>query len=312
MRILTEIEGKSAAEKFVAYLLTTGIDTHIEKLESSDDQWEVWVREEDKLVQANEELEKFQKDPGAAKYELALMDAQQILLEREKAKAEYQKNLQKASKRSPAGPGIQGGRIPPLTLTLVIICIAIGVLSNFGRPAPGSLGAQIYQTFSFVSFKDFVESEEDPAASLKQGEIWRAITPCVLHGDIFHLAINMFVLVSFGRIVERWVDTPRFALLVLLLAVVPNLLQGLMPMSLQGSPFFVGISGVTCGLVSYVWIRTSINPSHGIMVPFPFIVITIGLIVVGLADIIPDWKLADLAHLGGLLVGAAIGYASEQ
>jgi GlpG protein len=122
----------------------------------------------------------------------------------------------------------------------------------------------------------------------------------------------MFVLVSFGRMVERWVGTPKFALFVLLLAIGPNLLQGLAPAWMQGNPFFGGISGVLYGLFGYVWIRSSINPNLGVSIPFPIVLIFVGMIVVGLSGQVPDWPYADLCHLGGLLIGCAYGFISEQ
>ena len=69
--------------------------------------------------------------------------------------------------------------------------------------------------------------------------------------------MNMFMLYSFGRLVERWIGTPMFALLVLVLAIIPNLFQGLAPEWMHGNPIFGGISGVLYGLLGFVWIRTN-------------------------------------------------------
>lgn len=112
----------------------------------------------------------------------------------------------------------------------------------------------IAEKLSFVSVDDYLKSDRDPAASLKRGELWRMVTPIFLHLSMIHLAMNMFVMVSLGRIVERWVGTPRFALFVLLLAVGSNLLQGLSPAWMHGSPAFGGISGVLYGSFGYVWV----------------------------------------------------------
>ena len=103
-----------------------------------------------------------------------------------------------------------------------------------------------------------------------------------------------------------------YALLVLALAILPNLFQGLAPDWMHGSPAFGGISGVLYGLLGFVWIRTSINPTHGFSIPFPIMVVAVGLIVIGLSGVVENWHLADLAHLGGLLVGCAFGFAAEQ
>jgi GlpG protein len=133
---------------------------------------------------------------------------------------------------------------------------------------------------------------------------------------MLHLAFNILMLVSLGRMTERLQGTPKFAVFVLMLAVIPNLLQGLMPPWLGGGPLFVGISGVVYGLFGYIWIRSSLHPEMGIVIPMPMVAIFIGMIVIGFAAsmsaVIPSWNLANLCHLGGLLVGIAVAYASEK
>lgn len=316
MRCLGQINGRSAAESFVAYLLTQDITTQIEAIGEPTpgekiDRWEIWVRDEDKLQRARSELTQFVDNPRDAKYASALTQAKSILVEREKKKQQAARNVRRIDMRRT--PGLAGGRsIPPLTLTLLILSIGISLLSSFGAPKPSNeWGQAIVEKLSFVSFHDYLISDHDPAASLKRGELWRMVTPIFLHLSMLHLAMNMFVLVSLGRIVERWVGTPRFALFVLLLAVGPNLLQGLSPAWMHGSPAFGGISGVFYGLFGYVWVRSSIDPSLGITIPFPIVVIFVGMIVVGLSGVVPNWQFADLCHLGGLLIGCAVAFASE-
>lgn len=314
MRCLGEIAGQQAAELFVAHLLTEDISTQIESVGEGTDRWEIWVRDEDRLVVATQAMAEFQKNPADPKYASALLEASKILEEREKARLEAIKNVKKVklSNSSPRSLAA-GGRLPPLTFTLLVLSIGVGLITNFSFPGPrNQFGYTVLDRLSFVADKDFTDSGEDPAASLSRGQLWRAITPIFIHIGILHLAMNMFMLYSFGRIVERWIGTPMYALLVLALAVVSNLFQGLAPEWLQGSPHFGGISGVLYGFLGFVWIRTSINPSHGFSIPFPMMVIAVGLIVVGLAGVIPNWHLADLAHLGGLLVGSAFGFAAEQ
>lgn len=312
MRFLGEINGKKSAEQFIAYLLTEGVNTHIELARQGGDDWEVWVRDEDQLLRAVGELEKFRANRSDPKYATAVSSAQRIIDEREKLRRQAASNLKRMESTQRASL-LGGGRMPALTLTIFTLCIAVGLISNFGSPGlNNSWGRTMEEQLSFVTEGDLSSSEGDPAASLKKGEVWRAATPIFLHFGIMHLAMNMFMWASFGRLVERWVGTPKFALLVLALAVVPNLFQGLSPDWLHGSPYFGGISGVLYGLLGYVWIRTSINPSHGIAIPGPMIAIAVGLIVVGLSGLIPNWQLADLCHLGGLLLGCAIGFASEQ
>ncbi len=317
MRCLGQINGRSSAESFVAYLLTQDITTQIEAVgepaaQEGSDTWEIWVRDEDQMESARAELIQFVDNPRDSKYSAALSQAKSILAERQKKKQQAARNLRRVDMRGSARLG-GGGSIPPLTLTLLILSIGISLMSSFNRPKPSNdWGRSIVEKLSFVSPMDYLQSEGDPAASLKKGELWRMITPIFLHMNMFHLAMNMFVLVSFGRMVERWVGTPRYALFVLLLAVGPNLLQGLAPAWMHGNPLFGGMSGVLYGLFGYVWIRTSIDPTLGVSIPFFMVVIFVGLIVVGLSGIVPNWQYADLCHLGGLLLGCGVAFAEAQ
>lgn len=313
MRCLGQIESQKAAEEFIAYLLTLEISTQIESVGENGDAWEIWVRDEDKLAQAKEELVQFQRNPSDPKYAASVTKANQLLEEQAKARQQAAKNVRRIDTSNVRRGLMTGGRMPPLTLTLLILSIGVGLVSNFSSPGPNNKwGLLVLDQLSFVSSQDIRQSDGDPAASLKRGQVWRAITPIFVHIGILHLAMNMFMLASFGRLVERWIGTPKFALMVLVLAIGPNLFQGLSPEWMRGSYAFGGISGVLYGLFGYVWIRTSINPGLGISIPFPMIVIAIGLIVIGLSGMIPNWRLADLCHLGGLVIGAAFGFASEQ
>ena len=312
MRCLGQIDGRQAAEKFVAHLLTMDIATHIDRPDPTADQWEVWVREEDKLDQARSELATFLSDPFHERYESSLAKATKILEEKEQARQQAVKNQRRMNMSTGQRLGTRGP-MPPMTLTLLILCILLGLLSNFSNPGPNNtLGQTIDRQLSFAVPEDVAEAGGDPAANLKRGEVWRAITPIFRHIGPIHLAMNMLMLASFGRIVERWVGTPRFALMVLVLAIVPNLFQGLSPEWMRGDWRFGGISGVLYGFFGYVWIRSTLNPQHGIVIPFPIVVMLIGLIVIGLLGVFDSWRLADLAHLGGLLVGCSFGFASEQ
>lgn len=310
MRILTEINGLDSAEKFVAHLLTLDVDTQIERRDGDGDVWEIWVRDEDKLHVAKKELEAFQADPLNAKYAEALPAAQKILAARAEKREAAAKNIKRISKsNSPAS--FTRGRIPPLTLTLLIICLVLGVFTEFGSPR-NTTGKWIMNQLAFAVPGDIIQSGGDPAASIKKGEIWRVVTPIVLHGSIIHLAMNLYFFTSLGRIIERWIGTPKFAILILTLAVLPNLLQGLSPEWMHGNPRFVGISGVVYGFLGYVWVRSTINPLHGIQIPFPIILVLLLVIMIGLSGIVQNWYLADLCHLGGLVVGSVIGFISEK
>ncbi len=303
MRFLGQIAGRIRAETFVAYLLTKGVSTHIEGLQHDQDQFEVWIRDEDLLGKAKVELVEYLRNPDDGKYKASIPEAAKILKDKQAAAQRAAKNIQHMG--SSPGRLLRGG-IPPLTLTLLLLCIAASIASNFMNPRPtNKLGVAVAGQLSFVSAIDF-RNTQDPAISLKEGEFWRAITPIFLHGSTIHLALNMMFLVSIGRIVERLEGTTRFALIVLLTALLPNLWQGLSPPNFLGSPGFVGISGVLYGLFGFLWTKSTLRPELGFRVPGQVVIMLLALLVLGFSGIFVG--VANLCHLGGLIVGISIAW----
>jgi GlpG protein len=311
MRYLAEVEGKQRAESFVAWLITKNIETHIEAAPKNPEKWEIWIRDEDKLAEARQELNVFQSNPDAPEYLSAVELARQIIKEKQATVQAATKNVRPVTYRGASPTQMVKGPLPPLTLTLVISCIAISLLSNFTKPNTNSqLGLQIVDKMFFVSPIAYRESGNDAAASLKRGEVWRAVTPIFLHADPIHLFMNMLGLIAFGRVTERLVGTPRFALMVLILAVLPMLLACLMPRNLDGSPFTVGISGVLYGLVGYLWLLTSQRPQLGFRVPDGVVGFLLLVIVLGFAGIIRD--ISNWGHLGGFVVGLLLALMERK
>lgn len=308
MRCLGQIYNRKATEQFVAYLLTQGITTQVEPVTNADDRWEVWVRDEDRLAEAADLLREFESQPNNPKYSEAVRQASKVVSDKLKQRKEQAQNIRQVRYQSTS---INDRRIPPLTLTLIILCVIVSIFNNFGNPdTSNEIGKSISRQLTFVSRADFIASNEDPAANIKRWQLWRLITPIFLHLNPMHLVFNVLGMVVLGRICERWLGTSRFALFVLAAAVLPNLLQGLTPV--YGSPHFGGISGVVYALFGLVWIRSMLNPTLGIFIPTIYLALMILPIVIGLTGLIPDWRLADLCHLGGLLVGVVTAFMIER
>ncbi|MCC6512076.1 MAG: hypothetical protein IT423_23465, partial [Pirellulaceae bacterium] len=151
MRYLAEVKGKQRAEAFVAYLVTLSIPTHIEASSQSEELWEIWIRDEDTLNKARAEFQQFAANPDDPKYAAAIVEARQIIKQKQEAAQAAAKNIKPVSYRGPSG-SLSSGRIPPLTLTLLITCIAVSLMSNFMSPRPNArFGNQVIDKLSFVS-----------------------------------------------------------------------------------------------------------------------------------------------------------------
>ena len=311
MRFLAKINGQANAEKFVSYLVSRDISTQVERETPDSPDWEVWVRNEDRLNDARTLFKEFEANPSDEKYAAAVKDAEE-LLRKKRQKATSNAKLQKTS-RDVFRRDLVAGKIPPVTMTLLILAVIVSLLTAFGDPAPSNtLGKTMMQELSFVSRADFKTSEGDPAASLEKFELWRAITPIFIHLNVLHILFNGIMLVSLGRLAERLEGTLKFTILVLLVAVLSNLLQGLLPEDLMGNPFFGGLSGVVYGLFGFVWIKTMLNPNLGIALAPSVVIILLGWLFLNIANAFGDTNLANMAHLGGLLAGSALAFLQSQ
>jgi GlpG protein len=115
----------------------------------------------------------------------------------------------------------------------------------------------------------------------------------------------MLALANLGRVTERLEGTSKYALIILFVAICSHLLQGLTPTQWFGSPNFVGISGVIMGLLGYLGIKTTLRPDLGFVLPPQTYIMTGLILVLGFSE---GMNLANLAHLGGLVAGIAIGF----
>src|SRR4030095_6045875 len=76
-------------------------------------------------------------------------------------------------------------------------------------------------------------------AILRQGELWRLITPALVHFKTAALLLNLMWWIDLGSSIEARQGTGRLAILFLTIAVGSNLVQ-----TWVGGPAFCGISGV--------------------------------------------------------------------
>ncbi len=306
--MLTTIPGKSKAESLVAFLLTRQISTHVESGEQ-DDQWEIWIRDEDRLDEAQLELSAYLESPEDPKYVDAIRAAQKIIQEKRKQRLEAGRNVKtgRALFRGGLGGNLGGGGIPPITLTLIIVASLVTLATNFMKPGDENVfGATMLEEMQFVSMADYQESGYDPAASLKKGELWRVITPMFPHGSTFHLLFNVMAMIQLGRIVERMEGSIRFASLVLITGVLASLLQGLLPLTFFGSPRFGGLSGVVYGIFGYLLVKAYIRSDLGVRLSQTSVTIMLVWLVLGFTGSVGN--IANMAHLGGLLAGCFLGY----
>lgn len=136
---------------------------------------------------------------------------------------------------------------------------------------------------------------------------WQLITYGFLHGDIMHIAFNMFMLWMFGRELELILGPRRFLTYYLTCVVGAGIIQ-LLVAAWQGGIYpTVGASGGVFGLLLLFGMTF---PNRMILMMFPpipmkakYMVILFGLLELYLGVSGRSPGVANFAHLGGMLFG---------
>ena len=147
-------------------------------------------------------------------------------------------------------------------------------------------------------------STTDPYARF---ELWQLLTYGFLHGDVMHIAFNMFALWMFGSDIERLMGSQRF-LTYYLVCVVGAALVQLLVAKFQGGFYpTIGASGGVFGILLAYGMSF---PNRTVMLIFPpipmkakYFVLFYGLLelYLGISGSAPG--VANFAHLGGMLFG---------
>ena len=132
-----------------------------------------------------------------------------------------------------------------------------------------------------------------------RGQLWRLITPALLHSNILHIAFNMYALYIFGTRLEPVYGHVRFLLLYLLAAFGGNVLSFV----LSPSPS-LGSSTAIFGLLAaegvLVWHnREYFGPNTRNMLLNLGMVLAVNLMI----GLNPTARIDNFGHLGGLLAG---------
>jgi membrane associated rhomboid family serine protease len=146
------------------------------------------------------------------------------------------------------------------------------------------------------------------------GHVWTLITAAFSHNELWHLAINMFVLWSFGTVLEHLWGTRVFTLFYLAAAVVASVSHCAVSSFVMGRDdiLALGASGAVSGLLLAYALHF---PRHRILlfgiVPVPALAGVLAFVGLDLWGLIAQGRGGGLpighgAHLGGALAGALI------
>jgi rhomboid protease GluP len=137
---------------------------------------------------------------------------------------------------------------------------------------------------------------------IRAGQVWRFMTPVLLHASIPHILFNMYALVAFGSGLEQHFGHWRFLALYLLGGFAGNVLSFLL-----SSGYSVGASTAIFGLVGAEGIflyqnRALLGRQFGRAIGNVLFIVAVNLFM-GLTPGIDNW-----GHIGGLLGGLVFAW----
>lgn len=135
---------------------------------------------------------------------------------------------------------------------------------------------------------------------IRQGEIWRLITPVFLHFGFLHIIFNIMWLKDLGKVLEHKSGPFFFGLFFIVTAILSNFAQ-----YLTFGPKFGGMSGVVYGFLGLLWMNSTFNSRSEISLPkhdVNMMIIWFLLCMVGLIG-----NIANMAHGVGLTIGMFFG-----
>lgn len=258
------------AQALVDYLATLGIPCELTQSELGVS---VWLADERRLAQAQQEVKRFLAEPNHPRYMEASWQSG-----RADARIDYSKGM-----TDPVTDFLhQAG---PLTLVVIIACLAIYALDAIGLP--------IFDELAF----------HPTLAQFTDWQAWRYVTPAFIHFSVLHLVFNLLWWWYLGGAVEKRLGSGKL----IVITVISALLSGYVQQKFSG-PWFGGLSGVVYALMGYVWLRGERDPQSGIFLQRGLIIFALIWIVAGWFDVF-GMSMANGAHIAGLAVGLAMAFA---
>ena len=286
MRSIATFTEEKMALRFWNYLQAIEIESNLEEDENNEE-WLVWVLDEEKFALALQAHQEFLNSPDDSKFTISKKNKTDDNQTKEEStgKSRFKNyNLRDSWLKQNKSPGM-------ISLALIITSVAVYLLSGMGK------NTEIVSAF-LIS-----EKANGSLSEILSGQVWRIITPIFLHFGALHIIFNMLWLYELGGQIEKRKGAGFISLFILVTAIVSNLTQFKF-----GGPMFGGMSGVVYGLLGYVWIKSRFDPGDGLYISQNTALFMLAWFFLCFANVFPG--VANWAHAGGLVTGAVWGYIS--
>lgn len=136
---------------------------------------------------------------------------------------------------------------------------------------------------------------------LQGGEWWRLVTAGFLHGGLFHIAMNSWVLYDLGAQIDDVYGTSRFVVI-----YFASTIAGFAASTYWSAAPSVGASAGLCGFIgAMIALGMSSNTAFGAAIRGTYIRWAIAIFLFGMIDL---FRVDNAAHLGGLAGGFVVAY----
>ena len=276
MPLLATMGNPRGAQAFIDYMAVQSVIVEIKPL--GPQQVELWVAEHH-FAAAKVEFEDFLKNPSDKKY----LDAS-WQINSDKNPLSYQSDGAQSLAKSWFG---RGGWV---THSVVAICLLVFALFHI------PLGESVFLALQFPD-----------SHLLGSGEIWRWLTPALMHFSLMHIAFNLLWWWMLGGQLEQHFGKIFLLAFAVLTAVVSNYAQFMV----SGSNNFGGLSGVVFALIGFSWLYGRLKPGQPISLSDQLFGFSLFWLALGYADVL--WmNVANTAHLSGLLAGLGFAFVTAR
>ncbi len=160
-----------------------------------------------------------------------------------------------------------------------------------------------------VYWLNYVPVKETPMGRLygePGADLWRFVTPTLLHFGWMHIVFNSLWVWEFGRRIEAQVGSLNLMGFYLVAAIFSNSVQYFV----TGPSIFGGMSGVVYAFMGFIWVGNLVRPRWIEPLPpaiFGFMLAWLLIGMIGGLEILGMGAIANGAHLGGLIIGVILG-----
>jgi len=303
MRRVGELQDENQARTFHDVLVSRGIGNNAEQEDTGT--FSIWVHDDDQITEAARLFALFRTSPDAPEFRDATAAAKviraQLVKSEKRRRSTVADEARVGYERNFAGGGM-------ITILLVVLTIAVTIYTGFMPRDPQTASVALKRLH--ISQKPFAHATPALPSQLlpevRDGEVWRLITPIFLHGDWMHIIFNMMMLAQLGRFIESRFGGAKLLALVMAIGVGSNLVQYVS----AEHPYFGGMSGVNYGLFGFLWMKGKFGRDQNWQMHPQTVQLMLMWMVLCFTGLLGP--IANGAHVGGLVIGALLGFSSAR